>query len=101
MVIGKIKDTVEYWVKVYKKMADDHPELSEYVNKSVSEIGKVDVKEWVGVNILDIFYRILAHEPFNEWKEDVEKHIVLVCYPIYSKLMLPSLSWVSWFHVVS
>jgi DNA helicase-2/ATP-dependent DNA helicase PcrA len=73
VVIGKIKDTVEYWVKVYKNMADDHPELSEYVNKSVSEIGKVDVKEWVGVNILDIFYRILAHEPFNEWKEDVEK----------------------------
>lgn len=73
VVIGKIRDIVEYWVEEYNRISSKHPELSEYVNKSVTEIGKVGIKEWIGVNILDIFYHILAHAPFNEWKDDVEK----------------------------
>lgn len=73
VVIGKIRDIVEFWVDEYKRISSGNPELLDYVNKSVIEIGKIESKEWIKVNILDIFYHILACSPFNEWKDDVEK----------------------------
>lgn len=73
VVLGKIRKTVENWVEEYNRISKDYPELVNYVNKSITEIGKVGAKEWVGVNILDIFYHILAHDPFNQWKDDAER----------------------------
>ncbi len=68
-----IKNMVHFWINEYKEIADKYPDLSNYVNKSVESISKIPLDNWIKVNILDIFYHILAHEPFNEWRDDVEK----------------------------
>jgi DNA helicase-2/ATP-dependent DNA helicase PcrA len=73
VVISNIRKQVENWLEEYQKIAQQYPEIAEYVDKSVKKISKVDAEEWIKVNILDIFYHILAHSPFNEWKDDPEK----------------------------
>lgn len=70
---SKIKETVHNWVEVYKEFSSDYPEIEKYVEQSVENISKVEESKWIGVNILDIFYRILAHDPFNQWRDDPEK----------------------------
>lgn len=69
----KIKETVNYWINTYKEIISEYPQIKDYVEKSLENIGKVEASEWIGVNILDIFYRIMAHEPFNKWRDDPEK----------------------------
>lgn len=73
VVISKIHKQVENWLEEYQRIAEQYPEIAEYVDKSVKKISKADAEEWIKVNILDIFYHILAHSPFNEWKDDPEK----------------------------
>ncbi len=68
-----IKDTVQNWVDEYKLIIRTNTPLSEYVSKSVESISILSTNKWIGANILDIFYHILAHEPFNKWRDDVEK----------------------------
>lgn len=70
---SKIKETVHFWIETYNEFSEDYPDLSKYVKKSVKSIEKVAESDWIGVNILDIFYRILAHDPFNKWGDDPEK----------------------------
>lgn len=61
------------WVNEYQRIASISQELSDYVNESVSRINSKPVNTWLDVNILEIFYRILAHEPFATWEDDPER----------------------------
>jgi DNA helicase-2/ATP-dependent DNA helicase PcrA len=69
--IKRIKEKVKNWVETYEKIKTT--ELNDYVIKSIQEISKKQKKQVLGVNILDIFYRLLALPPFKNYKEDEEK----------------------------
>lgn len=47
--------------EVYKSCAG----LNEYINRQAKDI--LDLKETADYGLLDIFYKILSFEPFNEW----------------------------------
>lgn len=68
-----IQRMVRSWVDEYQTIASTHPELSNYVNKSINNINSKPVNTGIGVNILEIFYRIQAHEPFTTWENDPER----------------------------
>lgn len=68
-----IQRMVRSWVDEYQTIASTHPELSNYVNESINNINSKPVNTGIGVNILEIFYRILAHEPFATWENDPER----------------------------
>lgn len=69
----KIRKIVDKWLSKYKQDSSRYPELKDYVTKSIAAISRKAPGENLGVNILDIFYRILACKPFTEWQEDPEK----------------------------
>lgn len=69
-----IKNLVKKWIEEYQKIAAGSSELNYYVKESVRVINSLPLDTWlVNVNILEILYRILSHEPFTIWKEDPEK----------------------------
>ena len=68
-----IQQMVQSWIDEYQTDASTYPELSNYVNQSINSIKSKLVNTGIGVNILEIFYRILAHEPFDTWKNDPER----------------------------
>ena len=69
--IEKIKERVNDWIKTYEKIKTK--ELEDYITKSIQEISKKQKGEILGVNILDIFYRLSTLPPFKNYKEDEEK----------------------------
>lgn len=71
--IPGIQHMARSWVGAYRTIARTSPELSNYVNTSVRRISGKPINTWLDVNILEIFYRILAHEPFATWENDPER----------------------------
>lgn len=71
--IPGINQMVRRWVSEYQRIVPTSPELSNYVNESTTQIGAKPVNIWLDVNILEIFYRILAQEPFTTWENDPER----------------------------
>lgn len=69
----KIHNTVDKWLRAYSQNKNIYPELEDYVSKSVASISRKTPGENLGVNILDIFYRILACKPFIQWQDDPER----------------------------
>lgn len=66
-----IKEMVQGWLEEYREVEKNYAELSKYVKKSVIGLKKQPKNKWLkNINILEIFYRILSHEPFITWKED-------------------------------
>lgn len=68
-----IKKMVKSWVETYEKIKTNYSELENYVNESLNEIYKVPCGSTIGVEVLEIFYRLLAFEPFKSWRDDVER----------------------------
>ncbi len=68
-----IHQMVNGWVNEYRRVAATSPELSNYVNQSIINIGSKPIDSWLDINILEIFYRILAQEPFTTWENDPER----------------------------
>jgi DNA helicase-2/ATP-dependent DNA helicase PcrA len=68
-----IQQMVRGWIREYQRVTPTSPELVSYVNGSIREINTKPVDTWINVNILEIFYRILAHEPFATWENDPER----------------------------
>ncbi|WP_440955287.1 UvrD-helicase domain-containing protein [Methanosarcina sp. Mfa9] len=68
-----IQRVVREWVSEYQNREDEFSELANYVNESIKNIKSKGKNIWLNVNILEIFYRILAHEPFSNWSDDAEK----------------------------
>lgn len=68
-----IQRVVREWVNEYESRKDEFPELRNYVNESIKSIRFKGKDIWLNVNILEIFYRILAHEPFSNWSNEAEK----------------------------
>lgn len=68
-----INAMVRGWVQEYQRIASMFPDLANYVNESVRKIGSHPSNTWLGANILEILYRILAHEPFSTWIDDPER----------------------------
>lgn len=68
-----IQQMVGEWVEYYRYIESNFPELSAYISKSKKRISHLSVNTWLDINILEIFYRILAHEPFATWENDPER----------------------------
>lgn len=71
--IPGINQMVRSWVREYQRISPTCPELSNYVNESRTAISGKPINIWLDVNILEIFYRILAQEPFTTWENDPER----------------------------
>jgi len=68
-----IQKMVVGWVHEYQRIAATNHALSDYVSQSLAYIASQTPNSWLGVNILEILYRILAHEPFSTWENDPER----------------------------
>lgn len=68
-----IRTLIEGWVQNYQDNIGSFPELADYVSKSIMSIQSSELNKWLDVSILEIFYRILAHEPFLTWADDPER----------------------------
>jgi len=68
-----IQRMVEGWVREYQRITATNQALSNYVSQSLAYIASQAPNSWLGVNILEILYRILAHEPFSTWENDPER----------------------------
>lgn len=68
-----IQRMVAGWVREYQRIAVINQTLSNYVSQSLAYIASQAPNSWLGVNILEILYRILAHEPFSTWENDPER----------------------------
>ncbi len=65
-----IVDNVEKWVEYYKE--NSKRDLQHYVETSIDNISKLPIEEDVGVNILEIFYRVISREPIKSCRNDFE-----------------------------
>ena len=72
---------VEEWIRAYDRVAATSPALRDYVDEARQAIQtktqeifqRRDRKTKIGVSIGDVYYHILAHEPFGGWQEDPER----------------------------
>lgn len=71
--IPGIQQKVRSWISMFQTIAPVSPELSHYVSESRNRISARPINTWLDVNILEIFYRLLAHEPFTTWENDPER----------------------------
>ena len=65
-----IRGMVNNWVAEYQRLAPAYPNLSNYVNQSQTVISQQISGSFLGVNIQEVLYRILAHDPFKNWEEN-------------------------------
>jgi len=65
-----IRGMVNSWVAEYQRLAPAYPNLSNYVNQSQTVISQQISGSFLGVNIQEVLYRILAHDPFKNWEEN-------------------------------
>jgi len=68
-----IQTMVADWVNEYQRLSTTHQSLSNYISQSLTHIAGQPSNSWLGVSILEIMYRILAHEPFATWQNDPER----------------------------
>lgn len=68
-----IQAMVVDWVSEYQRLSTTHQALSNYVSQSLARIASKPSNSRLEVNILEIMYRILAHEPFAAWQNDPER----------------------------
>lgn len=65
-----IRHMVNNWVVEYQRLAPSYPDLADYINQSQVFIAQQILVSFLGVNIQEILYRILAHDPFKSWEEN-------------------------------
>lgn len=70
-----VKDVVSSWMDA--AIPHLNGELGEYVDESVARIKMWARSSALTVNILDIVYHILAHEPFDTWLKDENRAVRL------------------------
>lgn len=68
-----IQTMVANWAREYQSLSTAHQSLPNYVSQSLTHIARQPSNSWLGVNTLEIMYRILAHEPFTTWQNDPER----------------------------
>ena len=68
-----IREIVGGWLQDYIILAEQSPRLARYVESSLEEIRTKEANSWLDSTILDIFYRIISHEPFVGWKNNPEQ----------------------------
>ncbi|MHA1280279.1 MAG: UvrD-helicase domain-containing protein [Candidatus Helarchaeota archaeon] len=64
-----IRGMVENWVTIYQTIAQNYPDLEDYVNHSTQNIRKSPPNTALKVRMEEILFRILSREPFSIWKE--------------------------------
>lgn len=89
----EINKKVHEWVGSYETLLQENQNLRDYVNSSIESIRNKPRNTWIDVSILDIFYRILSHEPYITWKDDPERSYRLgklsSLFEAYSSIPLP------------
>lgn len=68
-----LRHLVESWFDEYQRNEINYPNLAEYISKSKNYIKYIEKDKWLNVSLLDIFYRLLSHEPFVNWTIEPEK----------------------------
>ncbi|MFB6200183.1 MAG: UvrD-helicase domain-containing protein, partial [Candidatus Nanohaloarchaea archaeon] len=70
-VNGNFKDDVEDWIGECDALLSTEvgEELDDYLIKSWAKMDEAESEEKVG-DLMEVFYRILSHEPFSSWKEE-------------------------------
>ena len=73
----RIQTQVRTWVGFYDRYIQTHPnmpQLDHYVSESIRRIPlDFPIDTWMDLSILEIFYRIIAHDPFKQWQNDPER----------------------------
>ncbi len=73
----RIQTQVQNWINFYDTYIQNHPDanhLAFYVSESIRLIPqRFEVNSWMNISILEIFYRIIAHDPFRQWQNDPER----------------------------
>jgi superfamily I DNA/RNA helicase len=74
-VKGGVSDQIEEWYEEFDGYVEEHDAtaLSYYVESVQTEVRNTDSDESFGMNLLDLFYRILSFEPFVTWLEGDEE----------------------------
>ena len=83
-----IQQTIQNWIDEYNRIAQNHPDLSNYVSQAISRISQVPTDETITqmssqgsttipATIQEIFYHIISFEPFMTWRQDPERTVRL------------------------
>ncbi|WP_267644013.1 ATP-dependent DNA helicase [Haloarchaeobius amylolyticus] len=70
-VWGRLTEQIEDWHADFEDYVDQYgaTELAKYTERMASDIRETDSDDSLGMNLLDVFYRILSFEPFVGWIE--------------------------------
>ncbi|MHB8585219.1 MAG: UvrD-helicase domain-containing protein [Thermoplasmatota archaeon] len=71
-VRGGVVQTVNEWVDAYTTLSTtaEGKALAKYVERSHGALEKLQASKLLNTTVMDVLYRILAHEPFRTLKED-------------------------------
>jgi DNA helicase-2/ATP-dependent DNA helicase PcrA len=74
-VWGRLSGQIEEWHAEFDDYVDEHDAtaLARYVERIEDEIREMDSDDSLGMNLLDVYYRILSFEPFLGWIETDEE----------------------------
>ena len=71
------KNLVQGWVKEFDALAQNSPELADYVVNGAEAIADKGVGELITADTPTILYRILSRQPFVDYQSDPEKDLRL------------------------
>lgn len=67
---GNFQKTAHEWIVEFDALRTDArgEGLDEYVSKAHANLDNRDTEEWLE-SVMDVFYRLVSHEPFSSWRE--------------------------------
>lgn len=77
LMSSSVKQLVQKWVAKYDSIVPDNPDLADYVTQGAQEIAGKGTAERITPATPTILYRILSHEPFTNYQENLEKDLRL------------------------
>lgn len=74
-LVGGVRDQVEEWVEQFTDYIDQHETLglASFVHEKQAELEETPGGESLGYTLLDLLYRLLSFDPFQEWIEGSDR----------------------------
>ncbi|WP_158056019.1 ATP-dependent DNA helicase [Halorussus halophilus] len=71
-VRGRVRNQINRWSDKFEDYIDEYAanDLDNYVRRKRRELERADGKESLGYTLLELLYRILSFNPFQQWIED-------------------------------
>lgn len=60
----------QQWSAAFQRAAPSAPDLARYVDRAIGQIASKDARELLNVGAMELFYLLLAQEPFTTWQTD-------------------------------